>query len=150
MHEALDAQEVFLRITCKNVDIKWLKIRQNTNNRKQLNDFHTNVYTLDVYMLYVYNLSMIISFADKETEKVYHQIYSKKLPNSIQKVALRKLIMIDNAESIDDLKVPPGNRLEVLKGDRAGQYSIRINDQFRICFKMSGNRVSKVEIVDYH
>ena len=93
---------------------------------------------------------MIISFADKETEKIYNQVFSKKLPSDVQKVALRKLIMLDNAESIDDLRVPPGNRLEQLKGKREGQYSIRVNDQYRICFIADGNRFSEIEITDYH
>ncbi len=93
---------------------------------------------------------MIKSFADKETEKIYNQIFSKKLPHDIQKIALRKLIMIDNAERLDDLRVPPGNRLEELHGDREGQYSIRINDQFRICFTEDKNEFYNVEIVDYH
>ena len=97
-----------------------------------------------------YNITMIKSFADKETEKVYQQIFSKKLPHDIQRVALRKLIMIDNAGSLEDLKVPPANRLEMLSGDRKGQYSIRINDQYRICFKVEGNDFAEVEIVDYH
>ena len=87
---------------------------------------------LDVYTYSVYNLYMIKSFADKETERVYNQFFSKKLPQDIQRIALRKLIMIDNASRLEDLKVPPANRLEQLRGDRAGQYSIRINDQFRI------------------
>ena len=94
---------------------------------------------------------MIKSFADKETEKVYNQIFSKKLPHNIQRVALRKLIMIDNAGCLEDLKVPPANRLEALYGDREGQYSIRINDQYRICFSIEGrNDFLQVEIVDYH
>ena len=93
---------------------------------------------------------MIKSFADKETEKVYNQIFSKKLPQNIQKVALRKLIMIDNAGCLEDLKVPPANRLELLSGNREGQYSIRINDQYRICFRVEGNDFYNVEIVDYH
>jgi proteic killer suppression protein len=93
---------------------------------------------------------MIISFADKETEKIYYQVYSRKYPRDIQKIALRKLIMIDNAVDINDLRVPPGNRLEKLSGDREGQYSIRINDQFRICFKYSNGDYENVEIVDYH
>ena len=93
---------------------------------------------------------MIKSFADKETEKVYLQIFSKKLPNNIQKVALRKLIMIDNAGCLEDLRVPPANHLEQLSGDRKGQYSIRINDQYRICFTVDGNNFFDVEIVDYH
>ena len=93
---------------------------------------------------------MIKSFADKETEKIYQQVFSKKLPHDIQRIALRKLIMIDNAASLDDLKVPPGNHLEPLTGDRKGQHSIRINDQYRICFKVDGNDFKDVEIVDYH
>ncbi len=93
---------------------------------------------------------MIKSFADKETEKVYHQVFSRKLPQGIQRVALRKLIMIDNAGCLEDLRVPPANRLEQLHGDREGQYSIRINDQFRVCFAVEGNSFYDVEIVDYH
>jgi len=105
---------------------------------------------LDVYTKNRYNLHMIKEFADKEAEKVYHQEFSKKLPNSIQKTALRKLIMIDNANGIDDLKVPPSNHLEALQGKREGQYSIRINDQFRICFTVKGNNFYHLEITDYH
>jgi proteic killer suppression protein len=93
---------------------------------------------------------MITGFADKETEKVFHQQFSKKLPHEIQRIALRKLIMIDNAENVEDLKVPPGNRLEQLQGNRRGQYSIRINDQYRICFTVDGSRFGNVEITDYH
>lgn len=81
---------------------------------------------------------MILSFADKETEKIFEQKFSKKLPQSIQRIALRKLIMIDNAENINDLRIPPANHLEQLSGDREGQYSIRINNQFRICFTVHG------------
>ena len=103
------------------------------------------MHTLDVY-----NNVMIKSFADKETEKVFNQVFSKKLPQSIQHVALRKLILIDNAACLDDLKVPPGNRLEALSGDRDSQYSIRINDQYRICFIWDGSDFEDVEIVDYH
>lgn len=93
---------------------------------------------------------MIRSFADKETEKIYRQIFSKRLPQSIQRTALRKLIMLDNAAALEDLRVPPANRLESLQGDRAGQYSIRINNQYRICFKFFGGDCFDVEIVDYH
>ena len=93
---------------------------------------------------------MIKSFADKETEKIYRQEFSKKLPQSIQRIALRKFIMIDNAETLNDLRIPPANQLEALKGDREGQYSIRINDQFRICFNISDSGIENVEIVDYH
>ena len=97
-----------------------------------------------------YNKIMIKAFADRETEKIYNQTFSKKLPQSIQKMALRKLIMIDNAQSLEDLRIPPANHLEKLEGDRAGQYSIRINDQYRICFRPDGNNFYDVEIVDYH
>ena len=93
---------------------------------------------------------MIQSFADRETELVYNQEFSRRLPNAIQKVALRKLMMIDNAKSLNDLRVPPNNRLEALHGDREGQYSIRINNQWRICFSMNEVLFYNVEIVDYH
>ena len=93
---------------------------------------------------------MIKSFADKETEKIYHQIFSKKLPQFIQHIALRKLIMMDNAGCLEDLRIPPANRLEPLHGNRAGQYSIRINGQYRICFAVDKNDFFDVEIVDYH
>ena len=105
---------------------------------------------LTLYTYTVYNVFMIRSFADRETEKVYNQTFSRKLPQNIQSVALRKLIMIDNAGCLEDLRVPPANRLEKLDGDRKGQYSIRINDQYRICFTVEGNNFFDVEIVDYH
>ena len=105
---------------------------------------------IDVYTQNGYNQGMIKSFADKETEKIYNQMFSRKLPQNIQKVALRKLIMIDNAGCLEDLKVPPANRLEALSGNRKGQYSIRINDQYRICFAFKENCFYDVEIVDYH
>ncbi|MBR1702328.1 MAG: type II toxin-antitoxin system RelE/ParE family toxin [Lachnospiraceae bacterium] len=93
---------------------------------------------------------MIKSFADKETEKIYFQIFSQKLPHNIQRVALRKLMLIDNAAVLEDLRVPPANHLEQLIGDRTGQYSIRINSQYRICFRYDGKHFYEVEIVDYH
>ena len=93
---------------------------------------------------------MIVDFADKETEKIYNQEFSTKLPQQIQKVALRKLIMIDCAVTINDLKVPPANRLESLTGRRKGEYSIRINDQYRICFKFEQGNFTGVKIEDYH
>ena len=93
---------------------------------------------------------MIKTFADKETEKIYNQNFSRKLPQSIQRIALRKLIMIDNAQSLEDLRIPPANHLEKLDGDRYGQYSIRINEQYRICFRADGNNFYEVKIVDYH
>lgn len=105
---------------------------------------------LDMYMSSEYNGSMIKSFADKETEKIFQQVFSRKLPQAIQRVALRKLIMIDNAGCLEDLRVPPANHLEQLHGDREGQYSIRINDQYRICFRIDQNDYLDVEITDYH
>jgi proteic killer suppression protein len=93
---------------------------------------------------------MIRSFKSKETEKIYRRYFSKKLPTDIQRPALAKLRMLNNAQSLADLKVPPGNRLEELKGDRKGQHSIRINNQWRICFKWQNSNAYDVEIVDYH
>lgn len=93
---------------------------------------------------------MIQSFKCKETEKIFHRIGSKKFAKNIQRIALRKLLMIHAAIEINDLRVPPGNRLEKLKGDRDDQYSIRINDKWRICFKWKGNHAENLEIIDYH
>ena len=93
---------------------------------------------------------MILSFKDKETELVYNEQFSKKLPHDIQRIALRKLIILNYAFSLEDLKIPPGNKLEQLFGDRKGQHSIRINDQWRICFTWENCNAQNVEIVDYH
>jgi len=93
---------------------------------------------------------MIISFKDKETEKIWNQQYSKKLPRHIQRIGLRKLIIINRAKNLDDLKIPPGNKLEKLIGDRQDQFSIRINDQWRICFYWENGVAGSVEITDYH
>jgi proteic killer suppression protein len=93
---------------------------------------------------------VIENFADPETEKIFRGIVSKKLPREIQKTARRKLLYLHDAENLQDLLAPPGNRLEKLHGDRAGQHSIRINDQWRICFEWHQGRVREVEIVDYH
>jgi len=93
---------------------------------------------------------VIRSFNKKETEKIWNGQVSKKLPIDIQNIARRKLRMINNALNINDLRIPPANRLEFLKGKRARQYSIRINDQWRICFVWNGNDAFDVEIVDYH
>ncbi len=93
---------------------------------------------------------MIESFASDETEKIFRGQVSKKFPKDIQRTARRKLIYLDDAEDLQDLLAPPGNRLEKLKGGRSGQHSIRINDQWRICFKWSDNKAKDVEIVDYH
>jgi len=93
---------------------------------------------------------VIRTFKDAETEKIYQRERSRKLPFDIQQVALRKLRMINNAINLNDLRVPPANRLEKLSGDRAGQHSIRINDQWRICFEWRGSDAFNVEITDYH
>ncbi len=94
---------------------------------------------------------MIISFKSKETELVFNGEVSLKYPLDIQRTALRKLRIVDAATSVIDLRVPPGNRLEKLIGDREGQYSIRVNDQWRICFAWTEeNNAIEVEIVDYH
>jgi len=93
---------------------------------------------------------MIVSFRCSETEKIFNRKFSKKLPEAIQATALRKLWQIDAAVTLKDLRIPPNNHLESLKGDRNGQYSIRINQQFRICFRWFSNSATDVEIVDYH
>jgi toxin HigB-1 len=93
---------------------------------------------------------VIESFASEETKKIFLGNLSAKLPKDIQRTARRKLIYLDEAEDIRDLLAPPSNRLEKLKGKRSGQYSIRINDQWRICFEWVDNKARNVEIVDYH
>jgi proteic killer suppression protein len=93
---------------------------------------------------------MIKTFADKQTEKVWNREFSKKLPADIQKVARRKLIMVNAASVLSDLKIPPNNQLEKLSKDRKGQHSIRINDQWRVCFRFVKGDAYEVEIVDYH
>jgi len=98
-----------------------------------------------------YNIiSMITSFKDKEAERIFSRKWSSKLPDHLQRTALRKLRMLNRAMTLTDLRVPPANRLEKLRGDRAGQYSIRINDRWRICFEWRNNDAFEVEIVDYH
>lgn len=93
---------------------------------------------------------MIRSFRDRETERVFFRQPSRKVPTDVQRVALRKLVMLDAAESLQDLRGPLGNRLEKLSRDREGQYSIRINDQWRICFRWEQGDAHDVEIADYH
>ncbi|MEU4444619.1 type II toxin-antitoxin system RelE/ParE family toxin [Actinosynnema sp. NPDC050801] len=93
---------------------------------------------------------MLRSFADRETERVWQRSRSRALDPNVQRVALRKLAILDAAETLEDLRVPPGNRLEKLHGDRAGQYSVRINQQWRICFRWTDAGPENVEIVDYH
>jgi len=93
---------------------------------------------------------MIRNFRDRETQGIWEGHRSRRLPGNIQTVARRKLRMLNNARTLDDLRIPPANRLEALKGKRKGQHSIRINDQWRICFVWSNGEASNVEIVDYH
>ena len=93
---------------------------------------------------------MIISFHTDATETVWQGRFTKKLPNQIQEVARRKLRMINAAQRLDDLRLPPANRLEALSGDRAGRHSLRINDQWRVCFVWNQGHAERVEICDYH
>ncbi len=93
---------------------------------------------------------MIRTFKDKEAEKIFKGRFSKKLPQNIQHIAERKLILLHQSTNLNDMRVPPSNRLEALKGNRRGQHSIRINDQWRICFEWNEDGVYAVEIVDYH
>ncbi len=92
---------------------------------------------------------MIVSFRCRETERLYNDLPSRRF-QAIERTARRKLEILDAAEKLEELRLPPGNRLEALKGDRAGQHSIRINDQWRICFRWKGGDAHDVEIVDYH
>lgn len=93
---------------------------------------------------------MIKSFRDRDAERLFERHPVRRFGADVQRVALRKLRMLDAADSLDDLRVPPGNRLERLRGDRQGQHSIRINDQWRICFRWRGGDAHDVEIADYH
>ena len=93
---------------------------------------------------------MIAGFKDKEAERIWRGEFSRRLPQEIQEIARWKLRMLNAARTLMDLRVPPANRLEALKGGRAGQFSIRINDQWRICFRFAAGQATDVEIVDYH
>jgi toxin HigB-1 len=93
---------------------------------------------------------MIVSFRDTETARIWRGERSRRLPSNIQNVALRKLRLLNRSRDLNDLRVPPGSRLEALKADRSGQHSIRINDQWRICFIWTAGGPKDVEIVDYH
>jgi proteic killer suppression protein len=93
---------------------------------------------------------VLMSFADSDTARVWERRHVRRLDPQVQRLALRKLLILDAAEVLEDLRVPPGNRLEKLRGDRAGQYSIRINQQWRICFRWTPAGPEDVEIVDYH
>lgn len=93
---------------------------------------------------------MIRSFADRETQRLFARTPGRRFPPELHRVMLRKLVQLDAAERLDDLRIPPGNRLEALKGDRKGQHSIRVNDQWRVCFLWDDGDAYEVEIVDYH
>ena len=93
---------------------------------------------------------MIRSFADRETQRLFARTPGRRFPAELHRVMLRKLVQLDAAERLDDLRVPPGNRLEALKGDRQGQPSIRVNDQWRVCFRWMDGDAYEVECVDYH
>lgn len=93
---------------------------------------------------------MIKSFADKETERLFRGRKSRAVPGQVRERALAKLLVLDAATDVEELRVPPGNRLERLRGERAGQWSIRINQQYRVCFSFKGGDAYDVEVVDYH
>lgn len=93
---------------------------------------------------------MIKSFADRDTERLFGREPVRRFPAELHRVMLRKLVAFDAAEALNDLRVPPGNRLEQLKKDRVGQHSIRVNDQWRVCFRWRGGDAFEVELVDYH
>lgn len=112
---------------------------------------HNGAFTcFDINALSMLIIVMIKSFRCKETEKLFNRQQTRRLPADILRIALRKLAWLDSATSLEDLRLPPGNRLETLKGDRLGEYSLRINDQFRVCFSWDGSDAYNVEIVDYH
>jgi len=106
--------------------------------------------TLDVNVVMRYYWSVIKSFASIETEKIFNREFSRKLPPAIQRIAMRKLWMLHAAKDLRELTIPPSNQLEALGGDRKGQHSIRINQQWRVCFKWVKGAAEGVEIVDYH
>ena len=93
---------------------------------------------------------VIRSFGDKETERIWNRQRTRRFDTATSRIALRRLLILDAADMLNDLRIPPGNRLEKLKGDRAGAYSIRVNDQWRICFRWTAAGPENVEIVDYH
>ena len=106
--------------------------------------------TIDVNNASRYASCVIQSFSEKDTERVWQRVHVRKFDPDLQRVANRKLLILDAAETINDLRVPPGNRLEQLQGNRKGQHSIRVNDQWRICFTWTSAGPIDVEITDYH
>ena len=108
------------------------------------------VVTFDIINATCYPFNVIHSFDCKDTEQLFFREYSRKIPLGIQRIALRKLWVLDAAVELNALRIPPGNRLEALSGKRAGQHSIRINDQWRVCFVWRDGNARNVEIVDYH
>ncbi len=105
---------------------------------------------VDLHKQIVYTCTMIVSFANKETEKLFATGKSKKLPPEIIARAIMRLTQLDSAREVSDLLMPPSNHLEALSGTRSGQWSIRINDQWRICFSFANGEATDVEITDYH
>lgn len=106
--------------------------------------------TLDVNNAWRYAHEVVRSFADQDTERLFRREGVRRWSPDLQRAALRKLVVVDAAEALDDLRVPPGNRLEKLSGKRSGQYSIRVNDQWRVCFRWRDRDAFDVELVDYH
>ncbi len=109
-----------------------------------------DVVSLDGYIQVCRIPALIVNFRCAETERIWQRQYSKRLPGNIQERALHRLQLLDAAVRLEDLRVPPGNRLEALKGDRKGQHSIRVGRQWRICFRWVDGNAHDVEIVDYH
>jgi len=145
--------ENYITPNVKRLELGWWILFRNsqvttlTNNRpSNLSTFYPLTFNARRYTIRV----MIQSFKCKETEKIFNRHFSKKFPNDIQRPALRKLRMLNRARTLSDLIVPPGNRLESLHGKREGQHSIRINDQWRVCFKWYNDDAYIVEITDYH
>ena len=108
------------------------------------------IVTIDVTNAMRYCSRVIRSFADSRTERLFQRQPVRRLSSTVQRMALRKLVYIDAAEQLADLRLPPGNRLEKLRGNRAGQHSIRLNDQWRICFRWRAGDAYDVEVTDYH
>lgn len=130
-----------------------LLFTKHTFNENILDMYHVLVYaeyTFEDLNIEKIRILMIKSFCCKETKKIWDGVYSSKFPHDIQERALRKLRQLDASNTLEDLKNPPGNNLEFLKGDRLGQMSIRINQQWRLCFVWKNDGIYDVEIVDYH